>query len=186
MSQSDPPPHSIQDVSQLVDVTVLIEKDGNPTVNLGNFSIPLRFDAIVERLIQLGKCRNKDRWYALNRKGPIKDTLSPPLLFRVLGGDRIQSPLRMALQANFLMDRGKSTCSRLLPYFRLYDSENNDCMDRDQPLIHFYHKAFLPIYDGKAEEPPPYVNEARLTGGGQIARVNGVKIRFHRCVARSL
>ena len=58
-------------------------------------------------------------------------------------------------------------------------------MDRDQPLIHFYHKTFLPIYDGKAEEPPSYVNEARLTHGGQIARVNGVKIRFHRCAARS-
>ena len=59
-------------------------------------------------------------------------------------------------------------------------------MDRDQPLIHFYHKIFVPIHDGKAEEPPPYVNEARLTHGGQIARVNDVKIRFHRCVARSL
>ena len=58
-------------------------------------------------------------------------------------------------------------------------------MDRDQPLIHFYHKAFLPIYDEKAEEPPLYVNEARLSYGGQIAYVNGVKIRFHRCVARS-
>jgi hypothetical protein len=65
MSQSDPPPYSILDVSQLVNVTVLIEKDGNPTVNLGNFSRPLRFDAIVERLIQLGKYRNKDRWHAL-------------------------------------------------------------------------------------------------------------------------
>ena len=187
MSQSHPPPYSIQDVSQLVNVTVLIEKDGNPTVNLGNFSIPLRFDAIVERLIQLGKCRNNDRWYAfVNRKGPIKDTPSPLLLFRALGGHRIQSPLRMALRANFLMDCGKLTCSRILPYFRLYGLGNNDCMDRDQPLIHFHHKIFVPIHDGKAEEPPLYVNEARLSYGGQIAHVNGVKIRFHRCVARSL
>ena len=187
MSQSHPPPYSILGVSQLVNVTVFIEKDGNPTVNLGNFSLPLRFDAIVERLIQLGKCRNNDRWYAfVNRKGPIKDTPSPPLLFRTLGGHRIQSPLRMALRANFLMDRGKLTCSHLLPYFRLYDLGNNDCMDRDQPLIHFYHKIFVPIHDGKAEEPPPYVNEARLTHGGQMARVNGVKIRFHRCVGRFL
>ena len=91
----------------------------------------------------------------------------------------------MALRVNFLMDRGKSTCSHLLPYFRLHDPGNNDCVDRDQPLIHFYHKAFLPIYDEKAEEPPSYVNEARLSHGGQMAHVNGVKIRFHRCVARS-
>jgi hypothetical protein len=59
MSWSDPPPYSIQDISQLVKVTVLIEKDGNPTVNLGKFPRPLRFDAIVERLIQLGKCATK-------------------------------------------------------------------------------------------------------------------------------
>ena len=59
MSRSDPPPYSIQDVSQLVNVTVLIEKDGNPTVNLGNLSRPLRFNAITERLIQLGKCATK-------------------------------------------------------------------------------------------------------------------------------
>jgi hypothetical protein len=85
----------------------------------------------------------------------------------------------MALQANFQMDRGKSTCSLLLPYF--YDTGNNECMNRDQPLIHFYHKDYLPIHDGKAEDPPPYVNEARLSNGGQIAHVNGVKIRFHRC-----
>jgi hypothetical protein len=60
-------------------------------------------------------------------------------------------------------------------------------MDRDQPLLHFYHKAFLPTYDGgETEEPPrapPYVNEAMLNHEGQIAQVNGVKIRFHRCVA---
>ena len=59
MSQYDTPPYSIQDVSQHVNVTVLIEKDGNPTVNLGNFPRSLRFDAIVERLIQLGKCATK-------------------------------------------------------------------------------------------------------------------------------
>jgi hypothetical protein len=59
MSQSDPPPYSIQDVSQLVNVTILIEKDGSPTVNLGNFPRPLRFDAIVERLIQLGKWQQR-------------------------------------------------------------------------------------------------------------------------------
>jgi hypothetical protein len=86
MFQSDPPPYSIQDVPQLINVTVLIEKDGNPTVNLGNFPRLLRFDALVERLIQLGKCRNKDRWYAfMNRKGSIKDTPGPLLLFPVLG-----------------------------------------------------------------------------------------------------
>jgi hypothetical protein len=57
-------------------------------------------------------------------------------------------------------------------------------MNRDQPLLHFYHKAFLPSHDGgETEQPPPYVNEATLTHGGQIAQVNGVKIRFHRCVA---
>jgi hypothetical protein len=59
MSQSDPP---IQDFSQLINVTVLIEKDGNPsnpTVNLRNLYRPLRFDAIVEQLIQLGKCARK-------------------------------------------------------------------------------------------------------------------------------
>ena len=59
MSRSDPPPYSIQDFSQPINVTVLIEKDGDPTVNLGNFSRPLRFDAIVERLIQLGKSARK-------------------------------------------------------------------------------------------------------------------------------
>ena len=59
MSQSDPPPYSIQDFSQPINVTVLIEKDGNPTVNLGNLPRPLRFDAIVEQLIQLGKCATK-------------------------------------------------------------------------------------------------------------------------------
>ena len=90
----------------------------------------------------------------------------------------------MALRTNFQTDRGKSTCLRLLPYY--YDFGNNDCTDRDQPLIHFYHKAFLPIYDGKTEDPPPYVNEAKLTHQGQVARVNDVKIRFHRCVVRSL
>ena len=82
------------------------------------------------------------------------------------------------------MDHGKSACSRLLLY--LYDPGNNDCMDRDQPLIHFYHKIYLPVSDRKTAEPPPYVNEAKLTHGGQIAHVNGVKIRFHRCVVRSL
>ena len=56
MSQSA---YSIQELSQPINVTVLIEKDGNPTVNLGKFSRPLRFDAIVERLIQLGKCATK-------------------------------------------------------------------------------------------------------------------------------
>jgi hypothetical protein len=90
----------------------------------------------------------------------------------------------MALRANFQMDHGKSTCLRLLLYF--HDPGNNECTDRDQPLIHFYYKAFLPIYEGEAEKPPPYVNEAKLTHEGQVARVNGVKIRFHRCVARSL
>jgi hypothetical protein len=59
MSQSVPPPYSTQDFSQLINVTVLIEKDGNPTVSLGNLSRPLRFDAIAERLIQLGKCARK-------------------------------------------------------------------------------------------------------------------------------
>ena len=59
-------------------------------------------------------------------------------------------------------------------------------MDRDQPLIHFYYKIFLPISDRKTAEPPPYVNEAKLTHGDQVAHVNGVKIRFHRCVGRSL
>ena len=78
------------------------------------------------------------------------------------------------------MDHGKSTCSHLL-YF--YDP-GNECMNRDQPLIHFYHKAFLPARDGgEMEKPPPYANVAKLTHGGQIAEVNGVKIRFHRCVA---
>ena len=87
----------------------------------------------------------------------------------------------MALRANFQMDHGKSTCSRLL-YF--YYPGNNEHINRDQPLIHFYHKAFLPTHDsGKAEEAPPYVNEAELSHEGQIARVNGVNIRFHRCVA---
>ena len=79
------------------------------------------------------------------------------------------------------MDRGKSTCSRLL-YF--YDTGNNECMNRDQPLIHFYHKNFLPTQSGgEVEKPPPYVNEARLTHEGLVAHVSGVKIRFHRCVA---
>jgi hypothetical protein len=81
------------------------------------------------------------------------------------------------------MDHGKSTCSRLL-YF--YDPGNKECMNRDQPLLHFYHKVFLPTHDdasGETEKPPPYVNEAMLTHDGQIAQVDGVKIRFHRCVA---
>ena len=81
------------------------------------------------------------------------------------------------------MDRGKSTCSRLPPY--LYGPGINECMDRDQPLIHFYHKAVLPIHYGETEKPPPYVNEAKLTHQGKVAHVNGVDIRFHRCVARS-
>ena len=56
-------------------------------------------------------------------------------------------------------------------------------MNRDQPLIHFYHKSFLPNHDGgEMEKPPAYVNEAKLTHEGQIAQVNGVKIRFHRWV----
>jgi hypothetical protein len=55
---SDPPTYSIQDFSQPtgVNVTVLLEKDDNPTVNIGNLSHPLRFDAVAERLTQLGKC----------------------------------------------------------------------------------------------------------------------------------
>ena len=60
---------------------------------------------------------------------------------------------------------------------------NNECVNRDQPLIHFYHKAFLRHHDdGEMEKPPAYVNEAELTHEGQIAEVNGVKIRFHRWV----
>ena len=86
----------------------------------------------------------------------------------------------MARRANFQMDHGKSTRSCSL-YF--YGPKNNDLMNRDLPLIHFYHKAFLPNHDGgEMEKPPAYVNEAKLTHGGQIAEVNGVKIRFHRCV----
>ena len=54
-------------------------------------------------------------------------------------------------------------------------------MNRDQPLIHFYNKAFLPTYE--MEKPPRYVNEAKLTHEGLIAQVCGVDIRFHRCVA---
>ena len=65
MSQSGTPPYLIQDLLQPISVTVLIEKDDNPTVHLGNFSRPLRFEAIVERLIQLGKCHNKDRCICL-------------------------------------------------------------------------------------------------------------------------
>jgi hypothetical protein len=85
----------------------------------------------------------------------------------------------MALRANFQTDHGKSTCSRLL-YF--YHSGNNGCMNRDQPLIHLYHKNFLPTrYSGA--RTPPFVNEASLTHGGRVADVSGVKIRFHRCVA---
>ena len=60
-------------------------------------------------------------------------------------------------------------------------------MNRDQPLIHFYHKAFLPNHDdGEMEKPPAYVNEAKLTREGQIAEVNGVKIRFHRWATSGL
>ncbi|KAH9989229.1 hypothetical protein BJV77DRAFT_964060 [Russula vinacea] len=96
MSQSDPPPYSTQDVSQHVNVTVLIEKDGNPTVNLGNFFRPLRFDAIVERLIQLGL---------------IKDTLSHRSHFQFLAASHhivvVDGP-----SSQLPMDRGKSTCSR--------------------------------------------------------------------------
>ena len=83
------------------------------------------------------------------------------------------------------MDHGKSICSCLL-YF--YDPGNDEYMNRDQPLIHFYHKLFLPTFDGgEMEKPPPsppYVNEAMLVHEGQVALVKGVKIRFHRCVAR--
>jgi hypothetical protein len=79
------------------------------------------------------------------------------------------------------MDHGKSTCLHLLSF---YDPEINEWMNRDQPLIHFYHKVFLPVNDGgETDRPSPYVNEARLTREGQIAEVNGVKIRFHRYVA---
>jgi hypothetical protein len=59
-------------------------------------------------------------------------------------------------------------------------------MNRDQPLIHLYHKNFLPTrYSGarEIEETPPFVNEASLTHGGQVADVSDVKIQFHRCVA---
>jgi hypothetical protein len=61
MSQSAPPPYSIQDISQLINVSVLIDKDGfgNTTVNLGNLSRPLRFESIVGRLVQLGMCLRK-------------------------------------------------------------------------------------------------------------------------------
>lgn len=47
------PPYSIQDSSQLINVTVLFD---NATVNLGGFSRPLQFEDIVKRLSQLGKC----------------------------------------------------------------------------------------------------------------------------------
>ena len=87
----------------------------------------------------------------------------------------------MARRANFQMDHGKSMCS--CPLYS-YGFGNNERMNRDQPLIHFYHNAFLPDHDGgETEKPPEYVNEAKLTHEGQVAEVNGVKIRFHRCVA---
>ena len=53
MSEPYLPPYSIQDFSQLINVTVLID---NATVNLGDLSRPLRFEDIVKRLIPLGKC----------------------------------------------------------------------------------------------------------------------------------
>ena len=53
MFESDLPPYSIQDFSQFIDVTVLIN---NATINLGKLPRPLRFEDIVKELIQLGKC----------------------------------------------------------------------------------------------------------------------------------
>ena len=50
------PPYSIQDFSQFIDVTVLVN---NATVNLGKLSRPLRFEDIVKNLVQLGKCERK-------------------------------------------------------------------------------------------------------------------------------
>ena len=56
MFESDLPPYSIQDFSLFIDVTVLID---NATINLGVLTRPLRFEDIVKKLIQLGKCTRK-------------------------------------------------------------------------------------------------------------------------------
>jgi hypothetical protein len=56
MFESDLPPYSIQDLSLFIDVTVLID---NATINLGVLTRPLRFEDIVKKLIQLGKCTRK-------------------------------------------------------------------------------------------------------------------------------
>ena len=56
MFESDLPPYSIQDFSLFIDVTVLID---NATIYLGVLTRPLRFEDIVKKLIQLGKCARK-------------------------------------------------------------------------------------------------------------------------------
>jgi hypothetical protein len=65
-----------------------------------------------------------------------------------------------------------------------YDPGNDKGMSRDQPLLHFYHKGFLASNGNReTDKTAPFTSEAKLTHEGQIAQVNGVKIRFHRCVA---
>ena len=53
---------------------------------------------------------------------------------------------------------------------------------RNQPLLHFFHKEFLPTHKGEpgSEMLPPHTGTATLTLGGKVVELNGVKIRFHR------
>ncbi|KAF8837956.1 hypothetical protein BDN67DRAFT_132714 [Paxillus ammoniavirescens] len=50
----------------------------------------------------------------------------------------------------------------------------------DQPLLHFYHKVFLA--SGAEQKPSPYVSEATLTEGGNVAQVSDLEMRFHRTI----
>ncbi|KIJ11855.1 hypothetical protein PAXINDRAFT_15306 [Paxillus involutus ATCC 200175] len=50
----------------------------------------------------------------------------------------------------------------------------------DQPLLHFYHKVFLT--SGAKQNPSPYISEAQLTEGGNVALVSNLKMRFHRTI----
>ena len=71
------------------------------------------------------------------------------------------------------MKAGTLTCTSLPVPALVGDSTN---LNRDQPLLHFYHKVFR----GGARNPPPYVSEAKMIEGGDAALVAGLRIEFHR------
>jgi len=53
---------------------------------------------------------------------------------------------------------------------------------RNQPLLHFFHKEFVPSHAEPSDTPPQHSNDSKITLQGKQVEVNGVEIRFHRYV----